>query len=202
MKASYSIADEFNMMGFNSYNNFNSRPRIRSADFEQENDEWLRHTIERHQRESDYRSMDRRRAHSMPRKVHLNQGVGLLDGFPDLGRPELGARNTSSMGRAGMATSHSVFNYENPYDEPPTHFDPNPMRYGKEPPNIFDRLRSQENYSDYMFSDSGSLSSISSWGRRSPTRNRKQRVQQSKASNSYSMNDINFHQVNLRIYNY
>ena len=127
----------------------------------------------------------------------MNQGVGLLDGFPDLGRPELGARNTSSMGRAGMATSHSVFNYENPYEDQ-SHFDPSSMRYGKEPPNIFDRLRSQENYSDYMFSDSGSLSSISSWGRRSPTRSRKQRIPQNKASNSYSMNDINFHQVKLQ----
>ena len=58
------------MMGFNSYNNnsFNNRPRIRSADFEQENDEWLRHTMDRHQRDEYSRSIDRRRAHSMPRK--------------------------------------------------------------------------------------------------------------------------------------
>ena len=82
--------------------------RIRSADFESENDEWLRHTIDRHisrasgnlpdaQKESWNRSLgkqllitfdtdyyifiDRRRAHSMPRKAHMNQGVGLL-GIP------------------------------------------------------------------------------------------------------------------------
>ena len=58
-------------------NNPNNRPRIRSADFEQENGDWLRHTMERHSNRSQNdetwnRSMDRRRAHSMPRKARVN----------------------------------------------------------------------------------------------------------------------------------
>lgn len=202
-RASHSMAEDFNMMNLASYN-YNNRPRIRSADFEQENEDWLRHTIDRHQRnvsdETWNRSIDRRRAHSMPRKVHLNQGVGLLDGFPDMSRSEQ-PRSRNTMQRSAIApsvgSSHSIFDYDMAGDPNAAYAQQQQSRicYGKEPPNVFDRLRNSEQYSDYMFSDSGSLSSISSWGRRSPTRSRKQRPQPNKASNSYSMNDINFHQV-------
>ena len=201
-RASYSMAEDFNMMNLNPYN-FNNRPRIRSADFEQENEEWLRHTIDRHQRahaqdETWSRSMDRKRAHSMPRKVHLNQGVGLLDAFPDISRSDIPRSRNMIPPRPGMApsVSSSIFDYENFDNQYSGQSAPCRIgHYPKEPPNIFDRLRNSEQYSDYMWSDSGSLSSISSWGRRSPTRPRKQRPQTNKASNSYSMNDINFHQV-------
>ena len=93
----HSLFDMRFSQGANQHHHSSSsqRPRIRSADFEQENPEWLRHTMDRHLRHTTHhghpsvhsdwtKSMDRQRARSIPRKMNFNrEPIGFLDSIND-----------------------------------------------------------------------------------------------------------------------
>jgi len=201
---------------FSGYSN-NQRHRVRSADFEPENQDWLRHTIDRiGVNRSDWpKSMDRQRARSIPRKIHFNRdSIGFLDTSIDP-IPHGLSPATNTLHRHSSRDPSMVFDsrglqtaHPHAHDHfLPTTNGPNgpvpssgpasrmPLsyhhRFSKENPNIFDRLRDAQ-FSDY--SESGSLSSLSSWDRRTPTTQRIRRSNKpAKTSSSLSMNDLNFH---------
>ena len=158
-----------------------------SADFEPENQDWLRHTIDRiGVNRSDWpKSMDRQRARSIPRKIHFNRdSIGFLDTSIDpIPHGLSSATNTvhrhssrdqlvfdpAVRGHTTHPHAHDHFLPNGPPNGPVPSGGPSsrmPLsyhhRFSKENPNIFDRLRDAQ-FSDY--SESGSLSSLSSWDR-------------------------------------